>query len=918
GIDVQANEVVRTNAADRAHLVFLDGTSITVGPNAQLTLDKFVYDPNTKKGELAINASKGVFRIVGGRISKTNAISVTTPSSTIGIRGGIALFNVSNVQTTSAFVFGQSLTVTGGGSTQTLTRPGTQVVTNFGGTPGNPTPVPPGSLNGTLGTLEGNSGAGGTGTGGNADQQSQNSGFSNQNSGQGPTNPPPTTTTTTTTTTQNQVTNAVSGTNDQEQTDTATPVTTRTTTTTTTETTNTKVIVTKGRFLEEKPFKPNTFNANTLRAKRDKENNQALNPSGTAANTTTTVTTTVTDTTTVGGAVTNQTSTSTSTSTTGPTTATISAPSFGSGGSSSQASEGGSGGSIAVPWRPGEIFQFTVESSLGPANGLGLVTANQNFFAYTFVVTSGAYSGQRFGLFGGEPTTVQNFPKVGVGAQTLTNLVQPGGLPFAPEQVNNDSALVQAAKVSPLYSVFTENLSGQGTAVPGGMQVSLSIAGSGSSQKSYMGVFITNYGTDSATNTLYSAGTSMDSYRLGGNQRIGRGVANQATADTGPGNGTAIYGETGQYQVYVPDKITTRRMRHGDGDAAATESGGRRTRRTHQAALDQAQANATPTPYYPVTMATPVAEPNTLPPDLGQKRTTQTMNGYVGGLIESRNGNTFSTRLPNVLFARPTDVTITTDAAKNQAKGTIVIRGADGSLFSPNTKLTLELGGKTTRNGPTSAFIDDSRYAMVSTNERSRSSSVEVNGSNKSITNNTMLASYNSAPVTLPGGVTPCTCEYLSWGFWGSNINYTGSYRNGQTDNIHMGTYVVGQVTNALQMPQTGTATYSGHMIGNVRNGSNNYVGTGTFNLPWSYAARAGTFNANFDGTSYNGLVAAKPGSGGVDFAGAFAGPGFKVGALSGSFFNSPGMAAAYVGGAFGITNLSGSYQASGIFAGQR
>ena len=44
GIDVQANEVITTNANDRAHLMFLDGTSVTVGPNARLSLDKFIYD----------------------------------------------------------------------------------------------------------------------------------------------------------------------------------------------------------------------------------------------------------------------------------------------------------------------------------------------------------------------------------------------------------------------------------------------------------------------------------------------------------------------------------------------------------------------------------------------------------------------------------------------------------------------------------------------------------------------------------------------------------------------------------------------------------------------------------------------------------------------------------------------------------
>src|ERR1700742_4026407 len=67
GIDVQANEVITTGANDRAHLVFLDGTSLTVGPNALISIDKFVYDPNTKTGEIAVNASKGVLRLVGGK-----------------------------------------------------------------------------------------------------------------------------------------------------------------------------------------------------------------------------------------------------------------------------------------------------------------------------------------------------------------------------------------------------------------------------------------------------------------------------------------------------------------------------------------------------------------------------------------------------------------------------------------------------------------------------------------------------------------------------------------------------------------------------------------------------------------------------------------------------------------------------------
>jgi hypothetical protein len=157
GTDVQANEIISTTANDRAHLVFLDGTTLTIGPDSQMTIDKFVYDPTTQKGELAVNATKGVFRLIGGRISKTSTIAVTTPAATMGIRGGIAVFGVQASATTSILVFGNSLTVTAGGVTQTITVPGLSVTTPTGGTPGAPTIAVQGSLAAALATLTGNS-----------------------------------------------------------------------------------------------------------------------------------------------------------------------------------------------------------------------------------------------------------------------------------------------------------------------------------------------------------------------------------------------------------------------------------------------------------------------------------------------------------------------------------------------------------------------------------------------------------------------------------------------------------------------------------------------------------------------------------------------------------------------------------------
>jgi hypothetical protein len=156
GTDVQANEIISTAANDRAHLVFLDGTTLTIGPSSQLTVDKFVYDPTTQKGELAVNATKGVFRVIGGRISKTSAITVTTPSATMGIRGGIMVFGVQASATTSIFVYGNSMTVTANGVTQTVTVPGLSVSTPIGGTPGAPTIVVQGDLAAALANLAGN------------------------------------------------------------------------------------------------------------------------------------------------------------------------------------------------------------------------------------------------------------------------------------------------------------------------------------------------------------------------------------------------------------------------------------------------------------------------------------------------------------------------------------------------------------------------------------------------------------------------------------------------------------------------------------------------------------------------------------------------------------------------------------------
>jgi hypothetical protein len=146
GLDMQVSERVLTKANDRAHLVFFDGTSVTLGPDSELVIDKFSYDAGAKSGEMVLTVTRGTFRFVGGAISKNSEVVINTPSSVLGIRGGIATANVTPSGTTANFLYGTSLRASNQGGSQTATRAGSRIAVAFGGVPGAATVVGPGDM----------------------------------------------------------------------------------------------------------------------------------------------------------------------------------------------------------------------------------------------------------------------------------------------------------------------------------------------------------------------------------------------------------------------------------------------------------------------------------------------------------------------------------------------------------------------------------------------------------------------------------------------------------------------------------------------------------------------------------------------------------------------------------------------------
>src|SRR5712692_5669563 len=120
GQDVIFNEHITTAENGQTQLMFLDESAMTIGPNSDVTIDQFVYDPKSGTGKLAMSATRGLLRYVGGKLSKQDdAVTLRTSTATLAVRGGAFLANVSaNGQTDTVFIYGKGLQITGtaGGS----------------------------------------------------------------------------------------------------------------------------------------------------------------------------------------------------------------------------------------------------------------------------------------------------------------------------------------------------------------------------------------------------------------------------------------------------------------------------------------------------------------------------------------------------------------------------------------------------------------------------------------------------------------------------------------------------------------------------------------------------------------------------------------------------------------------------------
>ena len=89
GSKIFFGDTIISNSRSNAQILFIDQTVLTLGEDTELTVDEFVYDPNSQDGSFISTVKAGTVKFITGQISKKNPdnLEVKVPAGTLGARG---------------------------------------------------------------------------------------------------------------------------------------------------------------------------------------------------------------------------------------------------------------------------------------------------------------------------------------------------------------------------------------------------------------------------------------------------------------------------------------------------------------------------------------------------------------------------------------------------------------------------------------------------------------------------------------------------------------------------------------------------------------------------------------------------------------------------------------------------------------
>jgi hypothetical protein len=89
GTSVHMGDALQTGANARLEVTFVDNTRLTLGENARVVIDRYVYNPDRSIGAMALKSTRGALRFATGKISQMDQknVTVATPAAALAVRG---------------------------------------------------------------------------------------------------------------------------------------------------------------------------------------------------------------------------------------------------------------------------------------------------------------------------------------------------------------------------------------------------------------------------------------------------------------------------------------------------------------------------------------------------------------------------------------------------------------------------------------------------------------------------------------------------------------------------------------------------------------------------------------------------------------------------------------------------------------
>jgi hypothetical protein len=92
--DVYLNDMLATSANSTLGVTFNDATTFNLTANARITVDSYVYEDGGKQNAALFDITRGTVAFVAAAVAKTGDMKISTPTSTLGIRGTTGLVEV--------------------------------------------------------------------------------------------------------------------------------------------------------------------------------------------------------------------------------------------------------------------------------------------------------------------------------------------------------------------------------------------------------------------------------------------------------------------------------------------------------------------------------------------------------------------------------------------------------------------------------------------------------------------------------------------------------------------------------------------------------------------------------------------------------------------------------------------------------